>query len=154
MDWKQRISRSRWTGVALLAALFVFLVSRFLPELHVQERGFVTGETVAMEGTVVDRGLRRRYSRSEWGTIDFFPHVALADGRTIVLETRVDEHEVPAVGEPIALQCLRDAPRRCRAGGSAHWRNSIGFGAIALIWLLGMGAMAIRILRGPRRRKA
>ena len=30
--------------------------------------------------------------------------------------------------------------------------NAIGFGAIALIWLLGMGTMAVKILRGLRRR--
>lgn len=158
LDWKRRGAwqvRSRWIGVLILVALFVFLVSRFLPELHEQERGYVEGATDAFAGTVLDKGRRPRTSTRDWGLVDFFPHVALEDGRRVVLEVGVAEADIPAVGAPIAVRCLRAAPARCRMDTRAGtFINVLGFGAIVLIWLSGMGLMALRILRAPRRAPA
>lgn len=158
LDWTRREAwqvRSRWIGALILVALFVFLVSRVLPELHEQERGFVAGEAEAFDGTVLDKGRRPRTSTRDWGLVDFFPHVALADGRRIVLEVSVSEPDIPAVGAPITVRCLREMPARCRMDTRAGtFINVIGFGAIVLIWMAGMGLMAMRILRTPRRRDA
>ena len=75
--------------------------------------------------------------------------------RTVVLETSVPKDDIPAIGQPIAVPCLQQAPARCRMDTDAGlFTNAIGFGAIVLIWLLGMGTMAVKILRGPRRRTA
>ena len=148
--WKVR---SRWIGVLILLALFVFLASRFLPQVHGNERAFVAGESQALQGTLLDPGLRRRYNQREWGLVDYFPRVALEDGRTVVLETSVPKDDIPAIGQPIAVRCLLQEPARCRMDTDAGlFTNAIGFGAIVLIWLLGMGTMAVKILRRPRRR--
>lgn len=156
LDWSQPEAwkvRSRWIAVLILVALFAFLVSRFLPELHEQERGFVAGETEALEGTVLDPGRRPRTNPRDWGLVDFFPRVALADGRRVVLETSVPQADIPAVGQAIAVRCLRDEPDRCRMDSRRGlFTNALGFGGIVLIWGLGMGAMAIRILRRPSRK--
>ena len=61
--WKVR---SRWIGVLILLALFVFLASRFLPQVHGNERAFVAGESQALQGTLLDPGLRRRYNQKDW----------------------------------------------------------------------------------------
>lgn len=144
--------RGRLIGVAIVAALFVFLISRFLPEVYEHERGFVAGETVALEGTVHDKGRRPRRGRKNRGIVDFFPHVDLPDGRRVVLETAVSEDSIPAIGQPIALRCLRSEPGRCRMDTrEGVLTNSLGFGAIGLIWLLGMGTMAVRILRSGKK---
>ena len=156
LDWNHPAAwqvRSRWIGALILLALFVFLLSRFLPEVYPQERGYLAGASQAHRGTVLDPGRRPRYNHREWGLVDFFPRVALDDGRTVVLETSVPEDHIPAVGQPIAVRCLQQAPGRCRMDTrTGLFTNALGFGAIALIWLLGMGTMAVKILRGRRRR--
>lgn len=48
-------------------------------------------------------------------------------------------------------RCLRDDLGRCRMDSRRGlFTNTLGFGAIALIWMIGMGLMAIRILRSTR----
>lgn len=157
LDWNHPAAwkvRSRYIGALILFALFAYLVSRVWPELHLQERGFVAGESRAYKATVLDPGRRPRYNQREWGLVDFFPRVGLDDGRKVVLETSVPEDHIPAVGQPIAVRCLRDVPARCRMDSrTGLFTNAIGFAAIGLIWLLGMGTMAVKILRSsPRRR--